>query len=113
MRLVLPHLGPPQDPHLSSPVNEAWQGLCNNIRNGFVWNLSMLNAADLGDIKLEHRAVDFHEVYTVPGESLESFLREQNASRPRLLPPYRAHLSQAFARFYMRVGLPVDVTVAW
>jgi hypothetical protein len=93
--------------------NEAWQNLCNNIRNGFVWNLSMLNAADLDDIKLEHRVVDFHEVYTVPRVFLESFLREQNSNRPRLLPPYREHLSQAFARFYMRVGLPVDVTVAW
>jgi hypothetical protein len=26
-----------------------------------------------------------------------------------LLPPYREHLSQAFARFFMRVGLPVDI----
>jgi hypothetical protein len=26
-----------------------------------------------------------------------------------LLPPYREHLSQAFARFFMRVGLPVEV----
>jgi hypothetical protein len=29
--------------------------------------------------------------------------------RLRLLPPYREHLSQAFARFFMRVGLPVDI----
>jgi hypothetical protein len=27
----------------------------------------------------------------------------------RLLPPYREHLAQAFARFFIRVGLPVDV----
>jgi len=27
----------------------------------------------------------------------------------RLLSPYREHLSQAFARFFMRVGLPVDI----
>ena len=27
----------------------------------------------------------------------------------RLLPPYGEHLSQAFARFFMRVGLPVDI----
>ena len=29
--------------------------------------------------------------------------------RLRLNPPYREHLSQAFARFCMRVGLPVDI----
>ena len=31
------------------------------------------------------------------------------AHRLRLLPPYREHLSQAFARYFMRVGLPVDI----
>ena len=30
------------------------------------------------------------------------------ARRLRLLPPYREHLSQSFARFFMRVGLPID-----
>jgi hypothetical protein len=29
--------------------------------------------------------------------------------RLRLLPPYREHLSQAFARYFMRVGLPQDI----
>jgi len=28
----------------------------------------------------------------------------------RRLPPYREHLSQAFARYFMRVGLPQDIT---
>jgi len=30
--------------------------------------------------------------------------------RVRLSPSYREHLAQAFARFFMRVGLPVDIT---
>lgn len=41
-----------------------------------------------------------------------AFLRDQSmatAKRFRLLPPYCEHLSQAFARFTMRVGLPVDI----
>ena len=29
--------------------------------------------------------------------------------RKRLLPPYREHLSQSFARYFMRVGLPTDI----
>jgi hypothetical protein len=28
-------------------------------------------------------------------------------------PPYREHLSQAFARFFMRVGLPQPVDPSW
>ena len=40
------------------------------------------------------------------------YLKNQVCSlgwRIRLLPPYRELLSQAFARFFMRVGLPVDI----
>ncbi len=33
----------------------------------------------------------------------------QGGDRLRLLPPYREHLSQAFARLFMRVGLPADI----
>jgi hypothetical protein len=43
---------------------------------------------------------------------LVAFLRKTsllNGRRLRLLPPYRENASQAFARFFMRVGLPVDI----
>ena len=55
----------------------------------------------------EVRVVDFRRVYSLP----ISFIRKMVAGRARvrLLPPYREHLSQAFARYFMRVGLPVDI----
>jgi hypothetical protein len=40
-------------------------------------------------------------------------LRERQRPRLRLRSPYREHLSQASARFFMRVGLPRPVTVSW
>jgi hypothetical protein len=41
----------------------------------------------------------------------EDLLREyvKDKKRIRLLPPYREHLSQAFARHFMRVGLPSGI----
>jgi hypothetical protein len=30
----------------------------------------------------------------------------QGGARLRIVPPYREHLAQAFARYFMRVGLP-------
>lgn len=30
--------------------------------------------------------------------------------RLSLMSPYKEHLSQAFARFFMRVGLPIDIS---
>lgn len=58
---------------------------------------------------MEHRVVDFHAIYTVPRDFLETLLLDRNKPRVRLLPPYREHLSQAFARFFMRVGLPAPL----
>lgn len=37
----------------------------------------------------------------------------EKKQRLRLLPPYREHLSQAFARYFMQVGLPVNVSKVW
>lgn len=54
------------------------------------------------------RIVDFHNVYGVPLEFARRFA-DGKGKRLRLLPPYREHLSQAFARFFMRVGLPTDI----
>ena len=96
-----------------NPTVKSWQRLCDNIRDGQVWNLSILNAEDVDGMKVEHRVVDFRDVFTVPREMIESLLRHRNEPRPQLLPPYREHLSQAFARFFMRVGLPTNVLTAW
>lgn len=52
--------------------------------------------------------VDFKNVYGVNFQFLKTYV-ENFGGRLRLLPPYREHLSQAFARFFMRVGLPHDI----
>lgn len=54
------------------------------------------------------RFVDFRRLVTLPLEFLRGRLHVM-AKRVRLNPPYREHLSQAYARFTMRVGLPVDI----
>jgi len=51
--------------------------------------------------------VDFHHIYSVPKKFIESVIKDKH--RKRLLPPYREHLSQSFARYFMRVGLPIDI----
>jgi hypothetical protein len=55
----------------------------------------------------EARIVEFRRVYSLPIAYVRRHVRV--ASHLRLLPPYREHLSQAFARFFMRVGLPMDI----
>ncbi len=60
------------------------------------------------DMARELRIVNFRRVYSLP----LTFVRQVAARRGRrlrLLRPYREHLSQAFARYFMRVGLPQDI----
>ena len=57
---------------------------------------------------MPYSVVDFHRIYTRP----KDFIRDVASAtdrRVRVLSPYREHLSQAFARYFMRVGLPVDI----
>jgi hypothetical protein len=98
-----------------NPTAKAWRNTCNDIADGYVWNQAFLNRCSLGEGELttEIRVVDFHDVFTVPRTFLESLLAQRQVSRLRLLPPYREHLSQAFARFFMRVGLPQPLARDW
>lgn len=53
--------------------------------------------------------VDFHQLFTLPKDYVERFA-DSCGPRLRLVPPYREHLAQAFARYMMRVGLPSGLT---
>ena len=96
-----------------NPTAKAWRRCCDEICEGTIWNLNLLNAQTDVGVDVGHRIVDFHEVFTLPRPVLESLLTARNVPRPQLLAPYREHLSQSFARFFMRVGLPTPVAKTW
>ncbi len=77
------------------------------LRRGHVVGFHLLNKLDMVGIH-DCLVVDFKQVYSIPLNLLENMAKSCR-KRKRLLPPYREHLSQAFARFYMRVGLPADI----
>jgi hypothetical protein len=77
-------------------------------RRGQLPNFHVLAGSDIPDFEREIRVVDFRRVYSLP----VAFVRKRAAAAAkhlRVLPPYREHLSQSFARFFMRVGLPIDI----
>ncbi len=78
------------------------------LRRGDAPGYHLLNRCTIQGFERDYRVVDFRNVYGVPF----GFLKERAniaSLRLRLRPPYREHLAQAFARFFMRVGLPVDI----
>jgi hypothetical protein len=83
---------------------ESWE----EVRKGRRPHPHLLNAAKLPGLDLDFMLVDFHQVFALPVGLVRGFAAGAG-DRPRLRPPYREHLSQAFARLFMRVGLPADI----
>lgn len=78
------------------------------LRRGYLPGYHLLNKCGIKEFETDYLVVDFRSVYSVPFDFIIEFARKRGR-RVRLLPPYKEHLSQAFARFFMRVGLPVDI----
>ncbi len=83
---------------------EAWE----DARKGRHASMHVLNRCLLTGLELDYALVDLGRGFSIPLD-LAMKAAERGGSRIRLNPPYREHLSQAFARFFMRVGLPVDI----
>ena len=96
-----------------NPTDKSFRSYCVDVNKGHIWNQAFINRSDLEPKMAEIRLVEFNEVFTVPVLFLQSILEQRNKSRLRLRPPYREHLSQSFARYFMRVGLPEPVTRGW
>ncbi len=78
------------------------------LRRGNLPGYHLLNRCTLSERLTDYLVVDFRMQFAVNLVTL-NLLASNQKPRPRLLPPYREHLAQALARFYMRVGLPVDI----
>jgi hypothetical protein len=67
--------------------------------------LHLIEKCELEKHEFPRQIVQFRTIYTLPKDFVVTFA-DSKGERVRLLPPYREHLSQAFARYFMRVGLP-------
>lgn len=90
--------------------NRARKKAVDNLRKGFLPGYHLLNKNIEIQEFSDYQVVDFRNVYGIQFNSLIQIVK-QLQNRIRLLPPYREHLSQSFARYFMRVGLPQDIVV--
>ena len=89
-------------------TGKALAKLAEQVRRGNQPPLHMLARCELAALERDIVLVDFREVFSVPINYLRYRVQSQTP-RLRLNSPYREHLSQAFARYFMRVGLPSDI----
>lgn len=78
------------------------------LRHGNLPGYHLISDAEQDGLSLPVSVVTFHEVYSSPTSLVRQFIATAGP-RLRLCPPYKEHLAQAFARFFMRVGLPIDI----
>ncbi|HKI47277.1 MAG TPA: hypothetical protein VKA08_18245 [Balneolales bacterium] len=94
----------------SQQSSKARRKKIDDLRKGHLAGYHLLNKdVDIDDLN-DYQVVHFKNVYGIQYDSLSNIVMQQ-AKRIRLLPPYREHLSQAFARYFMRVGLPQNIEV--
>lgn len=70
----------------------------------------LLDGSKVEGLPLQPRVVDFGKIFSLPKAYVRDFAATLGP-RLRLCPPYREHLAQGFARFFMRVGLPQDIRI--
>lgn len=78
-----------------------------NIRRGYLPGYHLLNKCEFMDEE-DYLIVDFKSTFSVSFSFLVEF-KNLAEKRIRIKSPYKEHLSQSYARFYMRVGLPTDI----
>jgi len=80
----------------------------DTVRKGRVEGLHMLGSPTDPDDNSSALVVDFGQIFSLPPAYLEK-RAESLGERLRLDSPFLEHFSQAFARYFMRVGLPSQI----
>lgn len=78
------------------------------LTQGRIINIHLINKCEITNYDFDYQTVNLRDIYSVPYGYVKK-VASNIPNRVRLLSPYKEHLSQAFARQFMRVGLPLDL----
>jgi hypothetical protein len=84
--------------------SKKWQDM---VQRGYWEGLYLIPPCEIDEFGHPPLIVNFRQVVATPLEMVKGHVAA-TTTRVRLSPPYREHLSQAFARFIMRIGYPID-----
>ncbi len=80
----------------------------NKLRKGEMIAYHLLDQCTIPGYEFDYTFVDLKNPRSLPLEVVQHIVGGR-PYRVRLCPPYREQLSQAFARVFMRVGLPSTI----
>jgi hypothetical protein len=95
-------------PDHNKKTAKAVKAVFKTLKDGHAPTYHLLNQPPPSFTLREHLVVDFRNIHSIHIDAMPSLVKEQ-AMRVRLNSPYTEHLSQAFARSFMRVGLPSNI----
>jgi hypothetical protein len=80
----------------------------NKIRKGEFVHYHLINKCEIEGHQMDYFVVDLKNPRSITLERINE-IAHSKSDRLRLISPYREHLSQTFARVFMRIGLPSDI----
>jgi hypothetical protein len=89
-------------------ANPSFRNRWEDVRQGKLFGLHLLGSPVAPADNRGCYVVDFRDVSSVPIKYLKARAQSMGP-RWRLQSPFLEHFSQAFARFFMRVGLPSSI----
>lgn len=100
---VLTALISPWHPTYTNKTKKDRLSLQKQVQRGSTNSMCLLSAREEKP-GMDWSVVDFRSLHTLPRKYIQEHAIDQG-DRLRLASPYREHISQAFARFFMRVAL--------
>ena len=71
----------------------------------------LINKCEIKGHEFDYQVIDMKVIFTIQYSLLKTQINDK--VRIRMLPPYREYMAQAFARQFMRIGLPDDLPREW
>ena len=103
-------LCPRVDYLIAASENKKFEGKdgWNKLINGRFIGAYIVNMCEIENHVFDYQVIDLQRIFSIPLYIVNQ-VAYNHGDRVRLLPPYRERLAQAFARQFMRVGLPIDL----
>lgn len=99
---------------LTNSQKRKKNSILQKLKSGSYLDFHVINKycnSEKPNLNMDYKVVALRQTFTIPKVSLEKILLTKREERIRLLPPYREHVAQSFARNFFRIGLPIDLTI--
>jgi len=87
-------------------ISKGILGIIKGQQNSY----HIINNYKSEEFSQDYYIINFKDIFSIPLD-VACAIAKRNGKRLRLCPPYKEHLSQAFARYFMRVGLPINISL--